>query len=132
MPHYHFTRQSKSHPNSNIIYDCLQTVFDTRVVAVLSVYFARIRLGWRLRSGALVMYVYTTIDYVTTPYEPPFVIESVIARFRNLSNIIKFTQLTTGLYDSSNASVIIQRIRKHISKVQGWHNISPYANENIL
>ena len=80
MPHHCHTSWSKSHLNSNNIYDYLLTVYDPRAVAILSVIFARISSGRRLKSRVLV----TPAQLLMTPlrfFEPVY----AIVGFRNIT-----------------------------------------------
>ena len=71
MPRYYYTRQSKSHPNSNTIFDYLLTVYDTRSGRAKRLFctdtFRMTIREWHARD------FYATIDDVTIPYEPLFV-----------------------------------------------------------
>ena len=83
MPNFYYTRLSKSHLNSNNIYDSLLTVHDTRSGRPKREFFTNtLRLTIR---DSRARDVYALIDDVTTPYEPLYVIVSVIVGFRNLS-----------------------------------------------
>ena len=76
MPHHYYTSWSKSHLNN--IYDYLLAVYEPRVVAVLSMNFARICLGWRLGSHPLVTWPLVPLFVPrAAPYYQQFSVHSI-------------------------------------------------------